>query len=161
MRTLSVVWLALAITLGASCKHKDAATGPVAPLPDGSGSGSEATTTPPGDPTPPPSKMSDAEFDALMADAVAFFKALGDAAAGTGGDCPKMAAAIEQVITDHADLMERAHAIDEDPDSEDRGDAWMHAHEADVTPVFSKFFDELKKCQGDPSVEAAVKKLSS
>lgn len=160
MRTLSVVWLALAIMLGASCKKKDAPTGPVAPLPDGNGS-SSGVAPPPGDPTPPSSKMSDGEFDALMGDAVAFFKALGDAAAATNGDCPKMAAAIEQVITDHGDLMQRVQAVDADPDSEDRGDAWMHAHEAEVTPVFSKFFDEVKQCQGDPSVEAAVKKLSS
>src|SRR5690349_18503709 len=109
MRTLSVVWLALALTLGASCKKKDAPTGPVAPLPDGNGSGS-AAAPPPGDPTPPPSKMSDGEFDALMSDAVAFFKALGDAAAAANGDCPRMAAAIDQVITDHGDLMQRAHA---------------------------------------------------
>jgi hypothetical protein len=160
MRTLSVVWLALALALVASCKKKDAPTGPVAPLPDGAGSGSEAAP-PPGDPTPPPSQMSEAEFEALMRDAIAFFKALGDGAATANGDCPKMAAAIDQVVTDHADLMQRAHAIDEDPDAEDRGDAWMKAHEADVKPVFDKFFGELRKCQGDPAVEAAVEKLSS
>jgi hypothetical protein len=162
IRTVSV-WLALALALvafGASCKNKDAPTGPVAPLPDGSGSGSE-TAPPPSDPTPPPAKLSDAELDALMHDAVALFQALGVAAAAANGDCAKMAAAIDQVVADHADFMQRAHAIDDDPDTEDRGDAWMKAHEAEVKPVFTRFFDELTKCQGDPAVEAAVEKLSS
>jgi hypothetical protein len=37
----------------------------------------------------------------------------------------------------------------------------MKTHEAEVKPVFTRFFDELKKCQGDEAVEAAVEKLSS
>jgi len=158
MRSLGPA-LALVAGLIIACKKHDAATGPVAPLPgDGSASGS---ATPPGDPTPPPSNISDADLDKLMRDVMAYLGVLAGAVDAAGTDCPKMAAAIEKVTNEHTELISRAHTLDGDPSAEDRAEQWMKTNEAGIRPTFEKLFAGLKRCQSDAAVQAAMEKAGT
>lgn len=153
-RIATVVLLLLGLV---ACKKQDSSPRPVAPLPDdGKGSGSAAP-----DPTPAPSSMSDAEFDALMRDVIAYIEKVGGAVSAAGGDCAKMASGIEAVAAEHGGLIERTRALDEDASSEDRADAWMRAHEAEVKPIFEGLFAGLAPCQDDPGVQAAMEKMGT
>ncbi|HUQ03179.1 MAG TPA: hypothetical protein VM261_11840 [Kofleriaceae bacterium] len=155
-RTIRVALL-LALLLGAACKKS--APGPQEPVPAG-GSGS-ASAAAPVDPTPASSTVSDAEFDQIMHDVIAYMTALGNAAAGAKGNCPEMAAAIERVIGEHSDLTTRASQLDTDPTAEDRAEAWMKANDATARPAFDKLFAEVQKCEEDAAVQAAVAKIGS
>lgn len=153
-RLASIVVVLLAL---AACKKQESSPRPLAPLPgDGAGTGAA-----PPDPTPPPSAMNDAEFDALMMDVVAYITKVGAAVTAANGDCAKMATGIEAVAADHREVIARARALDEDPSAEDRGDAWMKAHEADIAPVFQALFEGLAPCQSDPAVRAAIEKMGT
>jgi hypothetical protein len=159
IRTIVVAFaLALVLWLSLVAGCKKSAPGPQEPQPGGAGSGSGAA---PADPTPPSRAMTDAEFDRIMRDVMAYMTALGDAAAEAKGDCPAMAAAIERVIGDHADLTGRAAQLDRDPTAEDRAEAWMKANDASARPTFEKLFAEVQKCGEDPAVQAAVEKIGS
>lgn len=153
VRTLLAISLALA--LGAACsKHSTPA--PVTP---GTGDASTAAAMP-ADPTPPPGKLSDAELDALMRDTVAFFTDVADAITAAGSDCSKVAAGIERVVADSSALIERTREIDDDPDAQDRADAWMKSHDAELRPMFDRLFKGVEACRDDAAVDAALEKMS-
>jgi hypothetical protein len=155
---IRTIFLAFTLSLGLIAACTKSASGPQEPQPGGAGSGSAAA---PADPTPPSSAMTDAEFDQIMRDVMAYMTALGDAAAEAKGDCPAMAAAIERVIGDHTDLTARAARLDQDPTAEDRAEVWMKANDASARPAFERLFTEVEKCGQDPAVQAAVEKIGS
>lgn len=158
IRTIGLpVALALTLALVIACKKKDTAPGPVAPLPDNAASKGSA----PPDPTPPPGDLSDAEFDSLMQEVIAMMRALSDAASAANGDCPKMAASLQKVNDEHHELHLRMHQLDDDPSAEDRADAWMKAHDAELAPMFEKLFKELGRCENDPEVMKAMEAMGA
>ena len=140
----------LACGLLAACGPKSTPA-PATPAP--------ATTTP-AEPPASTQTISDADLEAIMRETVAMFTAVSDAVSAAGGDCAKVATGIEQAAGEHAELLQRAHALDEDPSATDRAEKWMGAHEAELKPVFERLFAGLEPCKDDPAVQAAMEKMS-
>lgn len=161
---IRTVGLALALALVfapiAACKKKDSSPGPMAPLPDdnaGSGSGSAQ----PADPTPPASDLSDADFEKLMQETMAFFTTLGNAMEAAGTNCPEMAASIRTTSSEHGDFLARVKKLDRDPSVGDRGEAWMQAHADTVKPVFAKIGEGMETCGENEDVRKAFDELGT
>lgn len=162
MRTLSKSALALAAALALTAcggKAKPASTTPdVAPAP-APAPAPAATKPEPGSYASRP--VADADVDALMGQAVAMFAAMGDAADQAGGDCGKLAAALEQIMGDHEAFIAEAKAWNGNAEMDRRGEEWMNSHQDEVMGPMMKVAGEGQKCASDPAFMAAMEKLSA
>jgi hypothetical protein len=110
---------------------------------------------------PAPATMTDAELEATMQAGLAFIVELGDDLAGVAGqDCATIAATIEATTGRHGDVIEASARVDKDPATKARADAWMSAHEAELTAAAEKIGPSVAPCTDDAAVQAAVEKLS-
>jgi hypothetical protein len=174
-RALVVMAAALAL---AGCGKKDAnqpATVPAEVMDPGAPAGTTATTEPaaPADPVTPPattapppagssasSAMSDADFEALMARVVAMFDAMGAAADKHGGDCGKLADALDKVITDHRPLVAEVKAFEKDPAMNQRGEAWLKDHQDRIMTPMMKVAGMSQRCADDPRFQKTMEKMN-
>ena len=118
-----------------------------------------AAAAPAPDPTPAPATMSDADFEGLMTEMVAFVENLAGAVEGAKRDCAAMAAALDQVAADHSDFLARARKID-DPAFEDRADRWMAQH-AGVGQAAVRIDAGVTTCRDDEAVKAALDRIGT
>jgi hypothetical protein len=120
------------------------------------------TTTPTSPLTPqagPP--MSDADFEALMGQALAVMEQLGEAIEKNATDCAAMATAVDKVTTDNQEFLTDAKRLDADPTIEQRSEVWMEQHKDRLAAVAAKMMGGMEKCSSDPRVQAAFEKLDA
>lgn len=119
--------------------------------------------TSPTEPDPPPDRganMTDAQLDAIMAELAGFMEKMAVAIEGSQGDCPKMAANIDRVSKEHADLMERTKQLN-DPSLEDRADKWMEANGQRINELARRVVEGAGTCSDDAAVQAAMERVGS
>jgi hypothetical protein len=118
------------------------------------------TAPPPAD--PPPAAVSDAELDAAMTTGMTFLAELGDALAAVAGqDCAIIAKTIEDTVARNAAAIEAATRYDHDPAVKPRADAWLQAHEGELTAAAAQIGPAVAPCTDDPAVQAAAAKLGA
>lgn len=145
----------MAAPAGGSAAPADPAAGTM-----GSAAGSAAPADPAaGAPAAGGPAPTDAEFEAMMGKAVAMFKAMGDAADASGGDCGKLAGALEKVMADNKDFIEQAKKYKDNPDMDKKGEEWMKAHQDQVMGPMMKVAGAGQKCAGDAKFMAVMEKL--
>lgn len=126
------------------------------------GSKAKPAPTAPPPPDPPPAAVSDAELDEAMRTGLAFLTELGDALAAVAGqDCATIAKAMEDTTARNAAAIEAATRFDRDPAVKPRAEAWLQAHEAEVTAIAEKIGPVVGPCAEDPAVQAAAAKLET
>ena len=154
MYRVSILVLSLGLALGA-CGKKSSTT-PTAPDPVAK---TEPTT--PTEPTEPakPGTPSDAELNAMFEQTLAF---LGDMAKAVGDnekDCKKMASAIDETMTKHMSLLQKAKSFEGNEDVDKKADEFMKAHESEMVAAQGKMGPGLQACAADPDVQKAMSRF--
>lgn len=170
MKRVSMIMLMAAAIAAAGCKKKSqpkpASTAGTATPPAGTGTPPAGTATPTaGTGTPPagtgaPAAMSDAEFEALMAENVTMNVELGKAVDRAGDDCGKTAAGLNAVLDKYAAMMARGKALTNDPTFRARAEAWTQQHVDQLMGPAMKVATAGQKCFGDPAFQQAMARLS-
>ena len=139
----------------AACGKKSSTT-PTAPEP-------VAKTEPatPTEPTEPakPATPSDAELNAMFEQTLAFLSDMASAVSENEKDCKKMAVAIDATMTKHQSLLAKAKEFDGNDAVNDKADAFMKAHESEMTAAQGKMGAGLQACAGDPDVQKAMSRF--
>ena len=117
-------------------------------------------TAPAPDPTPAAVPISDAELEALMRELTTFMAGMAEAVEGAGKDCAAMAAGIDRVGAQHADVLARVRKLD-DPAIEDRADAWMQANGEALNDLSTRVVTAVEPCGSDAGVQAALERVGT
>jgi 3-oxoacyl-ACP reductase-like protein len=155
MRAIALTILA---TLTAACGGTPAK--PAAPAaPPAVATPAPAPAPAPVTPAPSPAaSLSDADFEAMMQQAVGMFAALGAAADNSAGDCGKLADLVDQAMVDHHPFIAAIGKYKGDAAMDKRSNDWISAHPDAMTPV-TKFAGAASKCTSDPKFTATMKRL--
>lgn len=110
-------------------------------------------------PPPPAAPLTDAEFAAMMDQALAMFNAMGAAVDAAGDSCSKLAAGLNRVLDDHAAFVATAKQRQNDEDVKARGEEWMKSHMDEVMAPMMKVATAGQKCTNDAAFAAFQKRF--
>ncbi len=148
-RIPAVLFLLIALTLGA-CGKKSSSTTPPPPTDP------VAKAPAPADPTATPS---DAELDKMFAQSLDFIDAVGDAMATNTGDCKAMAQALDGIFSANKDLQRKVKSYDGNAEVDAKADAYMTKQEARVIRAQAGMQKGAEACGKDPDFEAVMKRF--
>lgn len=114
--------------------------------------------------TPPPAGLAeapitDAEFDALMAQAVAMFQAMGRAVDDDDDYCGRVADRLSKVFDDHREFIEGARKWKDSAYVDQRAEAWVKTHMDDIMPSMTKVGAVSTKCASNAKFVAVLKRI--
>ncbi|MBX3156855.1 MAG: hypothetical protein KF773_12850 [Deltaproteobacteria bacterium] len=91
----------------------------------------------------------------LQTRGLALIVKMGDMVAGHTGDCPSLGKKLSAFMTEHKPLLDELNA-DEASQSPEAKKAFEDRHKAELEAFLGKVETNIKKCQGDPDVAAAL-----
>ena len=149
---LATVAVVLACACGGSAKKP-------APAPSNQPVLEAAPPPPVEDPPVVAPAMSDEAFEAMMAQAVAMFTAMGAAADAAGADCGKLADGIDQVMGDNQPFIASMAQYKDDEAMDKRAQEWMQGHMDEVMQPMMKVGTAGQQCASDPKFQATMKRF--
>ena len=106
-----------------------------------------------------PIVVPDAEFDAIMAEAIAVFDAMGAAVDAGGEDCGKIGDGLNKALDDYPRFVAEAKRFKADEERRKRGEAWMKVHLDELMGPMMKVGRVAQTCAADPSFAAFQKRF--
>ena len=103
--------------------------------------------------------LTDAEFEAWMAETQAMFDAMGTASDDAGKDCGKLGVRLSQVLDDHARVVATTKRFKGDKAMEARVEAWMKDHMDEVMRPMMKVGAAGNRCSRDPEFTAFMRRF--
>lgn len=104
--------------------------------------------------------LSPAQFEDLMASVIVLFKDMGAASETSDGDCGKLAASLERVMTDNQALIARVKRFKNEPPLDKQAEEWMKAHQTEVMAPLTKFATAAQTCAADAAFQTVMTKLT-
>ena len=156
MKQLVAAGLMCLIACGGSSK-------PPAEQPTLANKPAEEAPPPPTEPAPPPAAdtggPTDAEVEAMMAQAMTMFIAMGDAVDAAGSDCGKIAAGLSATLDANREFLATAKQWKGNTAMDQKAEAWMQVHMNELMPHVMKVGTASQTCAGQPAFDAVMKRF--